>query len=51
MDPLRSDEERRDFVTAGAASGGSAAFASPVGESIKFTDNLIQLDDFFDQFI
>jgi len=31
MDPLRSDEERRDFVTAGAASGVSAAFASPVG--------------------
>ncbi len=28
---LRSDEERRDFVAAGAASGVSAAFASPVG--------------------
>jgi H+/Cl- antiporter ClcA len=30
-EPLRSDEERRDFVAAGAASGVSAAFASPVG--------------------
>ena len=30
-DGLRSDEERRDFVAAGAASGVSAAFASPVG--------------------
>ncbi|KAK2144157.1 hypothetical protein LSH36_781g02019 [Paralvinella palmiformis] len=28
---LRSDDERRDFVAAGAASGVSAAFASPVG--------------------
>ena len=32
-DQLRSDEERRDFVAAGAASGVSAAFASPVGEN------------------
>ncbi|ELT96405.1 hypothetical protein CAPTEDRAFT_203043 [Capitella teleta] len=30
-EPLRKDEERRDFVAAGAASGVSAAFASPVG--------------------
>ena len=47
FDRFRTDHEKRDFVSGGAAAGVSAAFGAPVGKTTCYTELYLYWNDDF----